>query len=131
AQHVLLDAGRVDDIAIKIEERLAVWKIERRRRVDLSPDEHVFRGQRDLLVTVTYVGADVGEDLLARQIDLRVQVRDTELAAPATSRRHLDHAERGARVGKENRVPCDGMADVELARQRLAGNRFLEERKRL
>ena len=49
----------------------------------LAPDEHVLGGQRDLLVAVADVGADVGEDLVARQIDLRVEIRHAELAAPA------------------------------------------------
>ncbi len=42
-QHVLLDARRVHDVGIKIDERFTVGEIERRVGVDLSPDEHVFR----------------------------------------------------------------------------------------
>ena len=117
AQNVLLHAGGVDDIPIQIEQRFPVGEIERRRRVDLPPDEHVLRRQRNLLVAFAHVCPHVREDLLARQIDLRIQIRHAELAAPAASRRHLDDAERCALVGKENGVTRNRVADVDLSRQ--------------
>ena len=51
-QHVLLDARRVHDVRIEIDEGFAIREVERRVRVNLSPDEHVFGGERDLLVAV-------------------------------------------------------------------------------
>ena len=113
AQHVLLDARRVHDVRIKIDEGLAVWKIKRRIGVDLTPDEHVFRREGDLLVAVAHVSAHRFHDSVFRQIDLRIQIRNAELAAAAAARGHFDDTERRSRVGKKNRVAFDWMFDVE------------------
>ena len=56
----------------KIDKGFAVRKIERRVGVHLSPDEHVFGSERDLLVTVSHVRAYRFHDLIFWKIDLRI-----------------------------------------------------------
>ena len=46
AEHMLLDARRIDDVAVEIEQRFAIRKIERRVRMHLAPDEHVLGRER-------------------------------------------------------------------------------------
>ena len=113
AEHVLFDAGRLDDLRVKVEQRFAVREVERRVGVHLPPDEHVLGGQRDLLVAVAHVGADGIHDLVLRHVDLRVEIRQAELAAPAAPGGHLDDAERRALVGKD-----DALAIVRMCRLR-------------
>jgi hypothetical protein len=131
AEHVLLDARRVDDVPVEIDERLAVREVERRLRVHLAPDEHVFGRERDLLVAVAHVGANGRHDLVLGQIDLRVEIRHAELAAPAASRRHLDDAEGRALVGEQDLVSIFRMRDVHLLRQLFAGERAIEQRQHI
>src|SRR5882724_6946762 len=100
AEHVLLDPRRVDDVSIQIDERFAIGEVERSVGMHLAPDEHVFGCERDLLVAFAHVGADGSHYLVLRKIDLRIQVRKTELAAAAASCGHLDDAKRSALVGE-------------------------------
>ena len=97
----------------------------------LAPDEHVLRGQRDLLVALAHVRAHGGQDLVLGQIDLRVEIRHAELAAAPAAGRHLDHAEGRALVRKQNLVARRRMRDVDLPRQLLPGQRLVEQRQRL
>ena len=68
---------------------------------------------------------------MLRQIDLRIQIRHAELAAPAAARRHLDDAEGRPLLGKENRVARFRVLDIGAARQRLAAKRHRDELERL
>ncbi len=71
------------------------------------------------------------KDLLARQVDLRVEVRHTELAASSAARRHLDHAERRALVGEDDLVTALRMVHVDLLRELLTAQRLIEQGQRL
>src|SRR5215510_9121856 len=130
-QDVLFDAGRVDHRRIKVEQRVAVREVERRVRVYLSPNEHVFGGQADLFVAVANVGANGGHYLFFRKVDLRVQVGDAEFAAASAARGHLYHAEGSALVGHEQRLTLLRVADLDLAQQFFAVNRLAEDRHRV
>src|SRR6185369_7324848 len=102
AEHVLLDPRRVDDVSVKIDKRFAIRKVERRVGVNLTPDEHVFGGERDLLVAFANIGAHGFHDLLFWKIDLRIQIRKTELAAATAAGGHLDHTKRRTLIGEDD-----------------------------
>ena len=97
----------------------------------LSPDEHVFGGERDLLVAVADVGAHRFHDLVFGKIDLRVQIRHAKLATTPAAGGHLDYAKRRARVGKQDPVAVDRMFDFNSSRQFFALNRFAEKFERV
>src|ERR1700752_113764 len=99
-EHVLFDTGCVNDFRIKIDKRFTVWKIKWRISVHLSPNKHVFRGKRNLLISVPYVGANCIHDLVFGKIDLWIQIGHAELATPPTAGRHLHNAKSRSRVGK-------------------------------
>ncbi len=122
AEDVMLDAGRVDDGGVEIQQRLAVREIERRVGVHLTPDEHVLGRQRNLVVAVAHVGVHARHDLFLRDVDLRIQVRKAELAAAPAAGRHLDDPEGRALVGHEDLVARPGMADFDLPGQVLAAD---------
>ena len=124
---MLLDAGRIDDLAVEVEQCLTIGEEEWRLSLHLTPNEHVFCCQRDLLVPLRNIGMDGGHDAFFGEVDLRIQVRQTELAAATTASGHLDHAERGAVQRKEEIfAPC-GVVDIDLARQFLAANRLVKQ----
>ena len=101
-EHVLFDARRIDDVGVQIDEGLAVREVERCRRVDLTPDEHVFGGQRNLRVAVPDVRANGRHDLLLGEIDLWIQVWHAELTATSAPGGHLDDAEGRPLVGEDD-----------------------------
>jgi hypothetical protein len=65
---------------------------------------------------VTYVRPDGFHDLVFGQVDLRIQIGNAELTASSATGRHLDYAERCARIGKENSAGVGWVLDLELAR---------------
>src|SRR6476661_5536357 len=82
AQHMLFDTGRIDDIAIQVEQSFAVRKIERRVRVYLTPDKHVLGRQTDLFVPVSDIRSDGVHDLVLWQVDLWIQIGNAKFASP-------------------------------------------------
>src|SRR3954451_5778589 len=111
----MLDARSVHDVGVEIDKRFAVGKVKWRISVHLTPDEHVFGRERDLLVSVANVGAHRLHDLLFWQVDLRIEIRKTKLTAPAAAGCHLDHAKRRARVGKEYSFAIQRVFDFNLS----------------
>ena len=128
AQHVLLDAGRIYDRRVKVQERFAVGEEEWRSGPHLAPDEHVFGGQRNLFVALGDVRANSDHDLFFGHVNLRVQVGHAELAPSAAARGHFDHAESRAPVGHENPLTRGRVRDVYLARQVFTVERLSEKR---
>ncbi len=131
AQHVLFDAGRVDDRRIQIKQGFAVGKVKRRFGVNLSPDEHVFGRQTDLFVAVADVGLDGVHDFLFRKINLRIQIGHAELAAASATCGHFNHAKSRAFVGNQQSFAFLGMADFDFARQFFAVDCFVKQRHRV
>ena len=127
AQHVLLDAGRFDDRRIQIQQRFAVGEEEGRAGLHLAPDEHVFGGERNLLVALRHVRAHAHHDFFFRHVNLRVEVGHAELAAAPAARGHLDHAESCPSVGHQDAVARSRVGDVGLARQSFAPDRLAEK----
>ena len=119
---MLLYTRRVDNFAIEVQQRLTVRKEKRGLGLDLSPDEHVFCGERNLLITFANIGSNRAQDLLLGQINLRVQVRNTKLATASTAGGHFDHTEGGSGIREENGVPGRGMSGFDLSRQILAAD---------
>src|SRR6185369_1065402 len=97
----------------------------------LTPDEHVFGCERDLFVAVSHVRAHRVHDLVFGKIDLWIQIGNTKLAAPAAACGHLDDAERGARVGKEDLLAIHRMFYFDDARQLLSFDRLSKQLERV
>src|SRR5215831_15515491 len=64
AEDMLLYTGGIDNFTIKVNQGLSIRKEERSIGLDLSPDKHVFSGERDLLIAFPDVGPDRRENLL-------------------------------------------------------------------
>jgi hypothetical protein len=124
---VLIHARCVDDIRVEVDKRFTIRKIERDVGVNLTPDEHVFRSQRDLLVAFAHVRANGLHDLFFRKIDLRVQVREAKLATAAAAGGHFYNAEGGSLIGKENAIAVCGVFYLDFARQVFPRNGFAKE----
>ena len=131
AQDVLLDARRIHHLAVEVDERLPIGEEEGRVGPDLPPDEHVLGRQRDLSVAVGDVGPHRLEDALLRQVDLRVEVGRAELAAAPAPGRHLDDAEGGRLVRKDQRAPVGRMGDLHPLREVSAVEGLVEQGDRL
>src|SRR6266536_1224601 len=118
-EDVLFYTRRRNDAGIEIKHRLPVGEKEGSVGAYLPPDEHIFGSQRDLLVTIADVGAYGSHDVLFGNINLRIEVRHAEVAASSAPRGHLNDAEGGAPVGRENPLSAAGMRDVDLTGQGL------------
>ncbi len=94
----------------------------------LTPNEHVFGGQRDLFVSVTDVSTHRFHDLIFWQVNLGIQIRYAELAATSTPRRHFHNAKSSSRVGKQNSLTIQGVLYIDRARELQTFNRLPEKR---
>src|SRR5262245_34853261 len=127
----MFDAGSVHDFGIQIKKRFAVREVKRRVGVNLSPDEHVFGGERYLFVPLANICADRFHDFTFWHVDLWVQVWYAELAASPASGSHLHHAEGRSLIRKKNSAAVFWMTDFSLARQNFSANRLAEQLKRI
>src|SRR6185369_544513 len=127
AEYMMLDPGRVDDVGVEAEKRFTIRKVKRCFGVNLTPDEHVFGCERDQLIAFTNVRPDGFHDLIFWKIDLRIQVRQAELATSSAPGGHLDYAESGSLVGEKNAFARSRMFDFDFARQSFAANRLAKQ----
>src|SRR5215471_12853998 len=90
---MMFDTWRIDDVSIETNQCFPVRKIERRFGMHLAPNKHVLGRKRDLLISLSYVRSDRFHYLFLRQINLRIQIRQAELATPSAACGHLNNPE--------------------------------------
>jgi hypothetical protein len=118
-----LNTRSLDDLSVEVDHGLTVREIEGSLGVHLSPDEHIFRRERDLAVAIADICLNSAKDPFLRKIYLGVEIRQTELAPSAATGGHFDNTEGRSFVGKENAVAILGMADIHLGGQVFAVDR--------
>jgi hypothetical protein len=84
-----------------------------------------------LLIALAHVGAHGSQDLVARHVNLRIEVGHAEATPAAAAGCHLHDAERGPLVWEQEGLATLRMRDVHLPGELLAAERPLEERQRV
>src|SRR5262245_36325905 len=124
---MLLDTWGVYNISVEIQQSFAIREEEGSLSLHLTPDKHVLCCQRDLLISLRDIGANSRHDALLGEVDLRIEVRQTELTSASAARGHLDHAERGAmQREKQFLAPCR-VVNVYFTRQFFASNGLMKQ----
>ena len=131
AEHMLLNARRIDDRTVQVEQGLAIREIERRVSMHLSPDEHILCRERNLLISLTNIRQYRTHDLVFRQIDLRIEIRHTEFAAASTPGCHLDNAKCRSGIGEHDRVAVNRMLYDNFTRNLFLTDRFRKQIQRI
>src|SRR4029078_1494598 len=101
-QNVLFHSSCLYDVPIEIDESLPVRKKEWSFSLNLPPDEHIFCGERNLLIPLCDVGLHRSHDVLLRKINLGIEIGHAELTSTAATCGHFDHSESRSLVREEN-----------------------------
>ncbi len=126
-QRDLLDSRVFGDAAIEIEQFRPVGHKEWQAGLVGTPDEHVLRRQRNLLVAGGDVPRHRLHDFFLRYRNARIQVGLTECAAAAAPGRHLDDAEGRPRLWHDQGPGVVRVIGVEPGRQRFPDERPVKQ----
>src|SRR5262249_17854537 len=114
---MLLNTWRIYNASVKIQQSFAIREEERSLSLHLAPDEHVFSCQRNLLISLRDIGVNSRHDVFLGEVDLRVEVRQTELTPASATRGHLDYTEGGAMQREQQFLASCRVVNIYFTRQ--------------